>query len=558
MSASKLEKLLFSIGVVDKATGAVARIQKSLGNLSETAKSAGTDIGVGVAGLMGIGYSVEKMLMPAIEMDRVLGEVKSLGINDAALKKLSHTALEFSSAYGKSATEFVSASYTIQSAIAGLTGSELAAFTKASAVLAAATKADTETITAYMGTMYGIFGKTAEQMGKSDWVEMTSGMTAQAVEMFNLTGKKITSAFASLGAAGASLGISQAEQMAVLGESAAVWDGSVAGTKYKAFLAGIAQAQEKLDMSFTDSTGKILPIVDILEKIQGKYGDLNAMETLELQKAFGSKQAVDMLTFLLDKTDKLSGNIKTLGKINGMSKAEEMAADMVDQFERLEASTKAIRIAFGSALLPALVPFIEMLADGARGITNWTQEFQTVTKCIGYAVLAVMSLSASVLLVNTVVALSRIAMAGWAITVTAVTTVLKVLRFALLATALASGPILLIGAGITMISAAVWGLITVLKKLWNMFADSKFGKWLGSLIGSTENLALDVNPTPQDTPISQNLKAPQQLSVPVGGLRQQISKTFATQNQQTHVTNNITTSQPITGGLIEELLMAGG
>ena len=282
------------------------------------------------------------------------------------------------------------------------------------------------------------------------------------------------------------------------------------------------------------------------------------METLDLQKAFGSKQAVDMLTFLLDKTDQLSGNIKTLGKINGLSKAEQMASAMVDQFERLEASTKAIRIAFGSALLPALVPFVEWLANGARGITAWTQAFQSVTRWIGYAALAVMSLSASVLLVNTLVALSRIAMAGWAMTVTAVTTVLKVLRFALLATTLASGPLLFIGAGIAVISAAVWGLITVLKKLFHAFSDSKFGKWLGPLMGRTENLALDVTPAQQDTPISSNLKAPQQLSVPVGGIGQQISKTFATQTQETHVTNNITTSQPITGGLLEELLMAGG
>ncbi|ORP78906.1 hypothetical protein B7969_17670, partial [Vibrio cholerae] len=66
------------------------------------------------------------------------------------------TALDFSGEYGKSATEFIGAAYDIQSAIAGLKGTELSDFTKSSGILAAATKADTATITNYMGTMYGI------------------------------------------------------------------------------------------------------------------------------------------------------------------------------------------------------------------------------------------------------------------------------------------------------------------------------------------------------------------------------------------------------------------
>ncbi|WP_206196936.1 hypothetical protein [Zooshikella ganghwensis] len=79
---------------------------------------------------------------------------------------------------------FVRASYDIQSAIGGLTGQELSQFTKASGVLAAATKADTATITNYMGTMYGIFSEQAEVMGKANWVNMVAGQTASAVQMF--------------------------------------------------------------------------------------------------------------------------------------------------------------------------------------------------------------------------------------------------------------------------------------------------------------------------------------------------------------------------------------
>ncbi len=125
--------------------------------------------------------------MPAIEMDRALGEVKSLGVAESGLRKLSRAAVDFTMEYGGAAQDFVRASYDIQSAIAGLTDDELSRFTTASATVAAATKSSSQTITAYMGTMYGIFKDQADAMGKSKWVEQVAGQTATAVQMFKTT-----------------------------------------------------------------------------------------------------------------------------------------------------------------------------------------------------------------------------------------------------------------------------------------------------------------------------------------------------------------------------------
>ncbi|MCC3836741.1 phage tail tape measure protein, partial [Vibrio parahaemolyticus] len=99
------------------------------------------------ASMLGSGFAIKQALMPAIEMDRVLGEVKSLGVIDADLKTLQQTALDFSSTYGKSATELVGAAYDIKSAMGDMSGADLAGVTESSAILAAATKADTATIT---------------------------------------------------------------------------------------------------------------------------------------------------------------------------------------------------------------------------------------------------------------------------------------------------------------------------------------------------------------------------------------------------------------------------
>lgn len=246
----------------------------------------------GAAGVAGAGIALQQALQPAIDMDRALGEVKSLGVADAQLKTLAETALQFSVEYGKSAAEFVGASYDIQSAIAGLAGNELSEFTRASGVLAAATKADTATITSYVGTMYGIFQNSANEMGKADWVNMLGGQTAKAVQMFKTTGAEMSSAFTSVGASATAVGVGMTEQMAILGTLQATMSGSEAGTKYRAFLAGAAKAQDTLNMSFTDSQGQLLPIVDILNQLKGKFGDtISVAESAELSKAFGSQEA---------------------------------------------------------------------------------------------------------------------------------------------------------------------------------------------------------------------------------------------------------------------------
>src|SRR5690606_188378 len=124
------------------------------------------------------------------------------------------------------------------SAIGGLVNGELAKFTEASNILAKGTKADAGTITAYMGTMYGIFQDQAIKMGKAEWVQMLTGQTAEAVRMFKTSGAEMSSAFTSLGANAQSAGIDMAEQMAVLGTLQATMSGSEAGTKYKSFLNG--------------------------------------------------------------------------------------------------------------------------------------------------------------------------------------------------------------------------------------------------------------------------------------------------------------------------------
>lgn len=551
--------LMFTIGLIDQITKPIAKISQGLSGLASNYQAGTMQMASGIGGIAASGYALQNALMPAIEMDRALGEVKSLGVQDDALKMLANSSYDYALKYGKSSTDFVRSSYDIQSAIAGLNASDLSRFTMSSNVLAAATKADAATVTSYMGTMYGIFKNDAMQMGEGAWVERLTGMTATAVQAFKTDGKKMADAF---GALGASAGLAPLqEQMAIMGTLQATMQGAESATKYKSFLAGVGKAQDALNLKFTDSNGAMLPIVDILNKIKGKYGDvINVAEGDELAKAFGSQEAVSMVKLLLNDINGLSGSINTLGKVNGMEQAEKMAAAMTDQSERLAQSWYVIRAAIGSAILPAFNSFVGKIADVGRDVIWFTEMFPNLTKNLGYTAIAVLGLVAAGGLISIVTGAGTMAMTAWS----AITTVasfsalkyaaaLKWLQGAQLGVnmAMMANPIGFVIAGIAAVTLAVGALIyywddlkaafldvswlsvikSVFRNVWNFMSDTFpiFGwviEQLSSLMGIDINatLAATVTPTYTGTPTPLlDAISPVQTNLSRGGVSQQIA-----------------------------------
>ena len=487
------QPLMFTVGMIDQITKPIAKVSNSLNGLTNDYQRGTMKMASGVAGIAASGYALQNALMPAIEMDRALGEVKSLGVRESALKQLTDTSYEFALRYGKSSTEFVKSSYDIQSAIAGLNDADLSAFTLSSNVLAAATKADAGTITNYMGTMYGIFKNQANAMGKSQWVEQLTGMTATAVQAFKTTGAEMSSAFTSIGAEATSAGIGINEQMAILGTLQATMSGSEAGTKYKSFLAGVGKAQDALNLSFTDSQGAMLPMVDILNQIKGKYGEtIDVAEGDELKKAFGSAEAVGTIKLLMNDIDGLGQSIDSLGNVNGMQQAEKMAMSMTDQSERLSQSWFVIRAAWGSAILPVFNDFVGLIADMGTGVVVFTEEFPTLTKYIGYGAVALLGLVAAGGLFTLIMGAGKMAMVAWGVGAmawaginAALTSGLSALRAVMFAVNLVmyANPIGLIVAAVAAAVLAVGALIYYWDDLKASFADIS---WVSVLLKGLE------------------------------------------------------------------------
>lgn len=407
-------QLDFTLSLIDKITRPLKQAEAGVKGFAGSTRQAFSSLAVGGAGLFGVGMGIKAVLQPAHEMNMALGEVRSLGTAEAALNSLRDAAMNFSVEYGGSATEFVKSSYDIQSAISGLAGNDLAAFTTASSVLAKATKSNAATITNYMGTMYGIFKKDADAMGNANWVNAIAGKTAYAVQMFKTTGNEMSGAFTALGASATSAGADVSEQFAVLGQLQATMSGSEAGTKYKSFLAGVGGAAKTLGLQFTDATGRMKSTPEILELIRGKYGDLSKVADSDLiKKAFGSDEAVAMIKLLINNTGQLKDNIAAIGSTNSLEKAVAMAKNMVDPWERLTAYMDAIRIVIGSTLLPTIYPLLNGVADTGKQFMRWQALFPHITKSIGLMVMAILGAAAAGAALNLMLGIGQLALVAF-------------------------------------------------------------------------------------------------------------------------------------------------
>lgn len=476
-----MEKLMMQVALVDQVTKPLAGINAQMDKVTKSGRQGWSNMAMGATTVAGGVMAIQGALGPAIEMDRALAEVASLDVQKEVLGALGREALKLSIQYGESATEIVRSSYDIQSAIAGLEGNELPAFTRASTTLAKATKADTATITNYMGTMYGIFEQQAKQMGKANWVEDVAGKTALAVQLFKTTGQGMADAFGAIGANATAAGISMDEQFAVLGQLQATMSGGEAGTKFKAFLAGVGGAQKALGLKFTDAAGNMLPVLTIMDKLKAKYGEtMSVAEGDELKKAFGSDEAVAMIKLLMTNTKGLATNINALANTHGMGKAEQMAAAMTDQWERVTQAWFAIRAAAFGVVLPAINAVVGVFADGATTVLRWTHLFPNLTKVVSYALLAIVGLSMVTGTWMLVAGVAKLATLGLGIAWSVIMAPLNLLKAGLVAfravllavnIAMYANPIGLIIAGIVLLIGAVAAVIYYWDDLKQTLAD---------------------------------------------------------------------------------------
>lgn len=381
-----IQGLEYIISLNDQLSAPLKGVMKTIDDLGKRGEDAMRRIGLGAAGVIATGAAMKNALDPAIDFNRALNEIKATGREQAGLDKITDFALDFSATYGGAATDVVSSTNEIARAIDGLTDSELVAFSKSSNILAKATGSDVKAMGSYISQLYGIFGDEAAKIGKEKWVEQISAQATVTANKFKSSGESLMQAYTNLGSSAKDHGIKTAEQFAVIGNLQNVFEGGLAGTKYAAFLSGAVKAQSKLGLSFLDSQGKMLPMIDILEKIKGKYGELNSENLYELQKAFGTKEAAQVINNLLPKIDSLKADIAEIDKMKTLDDAMAISKTVTDSWMRFTAIFQNIKIAIGTQILAKLEPVMNRLADMGQEFTNWLRTYKNIARWIGYAV----------------------------------------------------------------------------------------------------------------------------------------------------------------------------
>lgn len=381
-----IQGLEYIISLNDQLSAPLKGVMKTIDDLGKRGEDAMRRIGLGAAGVIATGAAMKNALDPAIDFMRALNEVKATGRDQAGLDKITDFALDFSATYGGAATDVVNSTNEIARAIDGLNDSELIAFSRGSNILAKATGSDVKAMGSYISQLYGIFGDEAAKIGKEKWVEQISAQATVTANKFKSSGESLMQAYTNLGSSAKDHGIKTAEQFAVIGNLQNVFEGGLAGTKYAAFLSGAVKAQSKLGLSFLDSQGKMLPMIDILEKIKGKYGELNSENLYELQKAFGTKEAAQVINNLLPKIDSLKADIAEIDKMKTLDDAMAISKTVTDSWMRFTAIFQNIKIAIGTQILAKLEPVMNRLADMGQEFTNWLRTYKNIARWIGYAV----------------------------------------------------------------------------------------------------------------------------------------------------------------------------
>ncbi|ORG07456.1 phage tail tape measure protein, partial [Salmonella enterica subsp. enterica serovar Typhimurium] len=267
------------------------------------------------------------------------------------------------------------------------------------------------------------------------------------------------------------------EQLAVLGQLNRTL-GTEASSAYEGFMTGAIEGGKKLGLSFTDATGKMLSMPEMLIKLQGKYGkslEGNLKAQAELDAAFGDSSAV--VKHLYGNVALLQRNITELGGSDGLKRTQEMAGKLVKPWDRFVQILKSVQTVIGLTLIPVLYPVLNRLADMGQTFARWMQLFPNIARVIGYAAMALLGFAAAGAIANIVLGVSKLiklgAIALWK-TLTSVTKIytatvwiaskavaawnltLKFLRGTLLAVRMAA---IMAGIGINLMS---WPVLLVI------------------------------------------------------------------------------------------------
>lgn len=334
---------------MDGVVLAADRLEKSLARMAFGAAVAGA--GALIAG---------SMLSARMEVARLEGNIRSLGVSAADVKLIGQSTDQLASKLGIAKERILTGIYDIKSAASDLDNQSLANFTESVALAAIATKGNFEDLAKTFGMVYNQFKPMYKGMSDAEFGRNIANDIAWAANKFRADGATIDQAFTSLGSSAATARISLEEQTAVIGRLLNTMIPMTAGTSFRTFVDKIPEAARKLGLSAFDASGKMRAIPDILDQINKKFPNLQ-MAGKQLNEAF-TEEGVKMIKELSPYVGKLRAEITEL-----------KTASANKDFSFLDSASKA-----NLETVPAL---IDRIREGTHAL--WTSMATGVTEALG-------------------------------------------------------------------------------------------------------------------------------------------------------------------------------
>lgn len=392
MGMESVFRLSVIMGMQDNLTAPLSDIAGSVTDTTKKLDDAFGTVQKAGAALAGAGTGITAACVATVtstfDTQDALGELSSLGVTD--LKAVEDAAKSFSDTWaGTTKSDFITASYDIKSGIASLTDEGVAQFTELAALTGKATKSTTEEMGSLFATGYGIYKGAYDDMSDLEFGAMFSAGISTAVKNYKTAGSEMASSISALGATATNNNVSLEEQLAILGQLQTTMSGSEAATKYKSFLNQAASAGEKMGLSFVDANNQLLSTPEILEKLQGKYGDtIDAVEKQQIKEAFGTDEAVAMIDLLYNDIEGLSGGIDAMAESmkQGTSVTTEMAEAInntpAQKFEVLKQQVHNNVEELGSKLLPVVNETMDKVSGAIQKGSEWISNNQKTVQTI--------------------------------------------------------------------------------------------------------------------------------------------------------------------------------
>lgn len=382
----------FIIKLTDRVTAPLKRVQLQLKSFNATASSSFKKIGGGGIALFAVAKSITSILSPAEEMDRALTNASIGGVS--SINELRKAARNFSADYGTSAVDFVNSASSIKGALSGISEHDVPQATAAMNLLSKATGDSVETSISYIEQMMSNYKNTANKMGQLNFAKNVAGIAAYTKSNFNISTQQLQNLMLKTKGTAANNNVSMSEQAVVLSMASKSLGSSAAGS-YEAFYKNLSVAGKELGLSFSDATGKMLSMPEIITKIQGKFGkdiSKNIKAQQMLDKAFGS--GANIVKVLSNNSNELNQHMKDIGNGKSLVLMKKMAEGNIKPLERINAQFTNIKESIGRALLPVLKPGIDTITSLINKFAQWMEMFPNIAKWLGIITIALIGLTA--------------------------------------------------------------------------------------------------------------------------------------------------------------------